>query len=66
MLMHKPSSICALTVKQNWINEIDCKRMKYWMINEDGNFERKMMDEMKYELNQQVNNCSNWHIVFLP
>jgi hypothetical protein len=29
------------------------------MINEDGNFERKMMDEMKYELNQQVNNCSN-------
>ncbi len=40
--------------------------MKYWMINEDGNFERKMMDEMKYELNQQVNNCSNWHIVFLP
>ncbi len=29
------------------------------MINEDENFERKMMDEMKYELNQQVNNCSN-------
>jgi len=36
------------------------------MINEDENFERKTIDEMKYELNQQANNCSNRPIVFLP